>query len=237
MPPAVSASGCVTKQARCPGQKTLGSSGGFTLLELVISFAIIALIVLIIAAAMRLAYQSVEAGEKTANFLERVRGAVSVITAQVQSQIPLTHTEDAEKTFYFEGERERMTLATNYSIWGREKGYALVTYRIESDADGKKTMIATENTIGVDSPRETTLLTGCDSLYFEYFYKGPTAEKGSWVEEWTDKTSVPEKIFLHLILGKRDLSMIIPMRTASAARSEKPAAPAAVPLSMGGKTP
>lgn len=201
------------------------SDRGFTLLELLISFSIIALIVLIIAGAMRLAYHSVESGEKRAEFLERFRGSISLINSQVQSEVPLTYTDDAEKKLYFIGERELLTLATNYSIWGREKGYVVVTYRIEADDSGKKTMTATEQTIGMESPRETKLLSGFDEIYFEYFYKGPTDEKGSWTDRWTEKTSVPEKMFLHLVLDKKDFSMIIPMRTAAVPPSEA-AAPA-----------
>ena len=156
------------------------SDKGFTLLELLISFSIIALIVLIIAGAMRLAYHSVESGEKRADFLERLRGSISIVNAQVQSQVPLTYTDDAEKKFYFTGERELLTLSTNYSIWGREKGYVIVTYKVEADDGGKKTITATEQTIGIENSRETKLLTGFDEIYFEYFYKGPTDEKGSW---------------------------------------------------------
>lgn len=201
------------------------SERGFTLLELLISFSIIALIVLIIAGAMRLAYHSVESGEKRAEFLERFRGSVSLMNAQVQSQFPLTYTDDAEKKLYFVGERELLTLATNYSIWGREKGYAVVTYRVETGDSGKKSITATEQTIGIESQRQTRLLTGFDEIYFEYFYKGPTDEKGSWTDRWTEKESVPEKMLLHLVLDKKDFSMIIPMRTAAVPPSQA-AAPA-----------
>ncbi len=54
-----------------------------------------------------------------------------------------------------------------------------------------------------------------DKIYFEYFYKGPTDEKGSWVDSWTDDSMIPEKIKLHLVSRDRDFSMIIPLRTAS----------------------
>ncbi len=225
------------KGQRNPGTQHL-SDRGFTLLELLISFSIIALIVLIIAGAMRLAYHSVESGEKRAEYLERLRGSIALINAQVQSQVPLTYADDAEKKLYFTGERELMTLATNYSIWGREKGYAVVTYRVEADSTGKKMITASERTIGLDSPRETKLLTGFDEIYFEYFFKGPTDEKGSWTDRWTETTAVPEKMLLHLVLDKKDFSMIIPMRTAAIPPSQA-AAPAGPvpPPPAGGRRP
>ncbi|MBA4373793.1 MAG: hypothetical protein C0402_13150 [Thermodesulfovibrio sp.] len=225
-------------RSRIPGRTGAycRSDKGFTLLELLISFSIIALIVLIIAGAMRLAYHSVESGEKRTEYLERLRGSVSIINAQIQSQVPLTYTDDAEKKFYFVGERELVTLSTNYSIWGREKGYAVVTYRVETDGNNKKTIMATEKTIGMESLREARLLTGFDEIYFEYFYKGPTDEKGSWTDRWTDKTSVPEKMLLHMVVDKKDFSMIIPMWTAALPLSQA-AAPAGtvIPPPKGGK--
>ena len=39
-----------------------------------------------------------------------------------------------------------------------------------------------------------------NALLVEYFYKGPTDEKGDWIEEWTDDTAIPIKIRLNLIL-------------------------------------
>lgn len=214
------------------------SDRGFTLLELLISFSIIALIVLIIAGAMRLAYHSVESGEKRAEFLERFRGSISLINAQVQSQAPLTYTDDAEKKLYFTGERELLTLATNYSIWGREKGYAVVTYRVVADDSGRKSITATEQTIGIEGLRETKLLSGFDEIYFEYFYKDPTDEKGSWTDHWTEKTAVPEKMFLHLVLDKKDFSMIIPMWTAVVPPSQVAAPAGTVPTPpQGGRRP
>lgn len=200
---------------RCRAGAPFRGEQGFTLLELLISFAIIALIVLIIAGAMRLAYHSVESGEKRTEFLERLRGSFSIITAQIQSQAPLTYLDDAEKKFYFAGEREMMKFATNYSIWGREKGYALVTYRVELDSNSKKSITAAEQTIGVENLQETKLLIGFDEIYFEYYYKDPTEEKGSWTDHWTEKTSVPDKVLLHLVSDKKDFSMIVPMRTAA----------------------
>jgi general secretion pathway protein J len=198
----------------------LRTSAGFTLLELIISFSIIALIVVIIAGAMRLAHHSVESGEKKAETLERTRASIGIINAQIQSQVPLSYMDDAKKKYYFQGDREFMQLSTNYSIWGREKGFTIVKYRIESDNNGKKMIIASENTIGIESSRETKLLTGIDKISFEYFYKGPTDEKGAWIEKWTEESSIPEKIRLNLVIAGKDFSMIIPMRTVSSRVSQ-----------------
>src|SRR4030042_4056974 len=106
-----------------------------------------------------------------------------------------------------------MQFSTNYSIWGGEKGYVIVTYKVESGDYGKQALYASENIVGIEEERETKLLDAFDGIYFEYFYKDPTEEEGKWVEQWTDDVYIPEKVKLHLIEGTRDFSMIIPFRT------------------------
>ncbi|MEW6416514.1 MAG: prepilin-type N-terminal cleavage/methylation domain-containing protein [Nitrospirota bacterium] len=187
---------------------------GFTLLELTISISIIGIIILIIAGAMRLGARSVASGEKKIESLERIRTSLNIIDSQIQSEIPLTYyDEEGGRKYYFKGDREFMQFPTNYSIWGGEKGYVIVTYKVESGDYGKKALYASENIVGIEDGRETKLLDAFDGIYFEYFYKDPTEEEGEWVEQWTDDVNIPEKVRLHLVEGTRDLSMIIPFRT------------------------
>ena len=188
------------------------SSAGFTILELTISISLIGLIVLIMVGAMRLGSRSIDSGEKKIESLERTRSSLSILDSQIQSQIPLTYDDEGTKKYYFIGERELLQFATNYSIWGGEKGYVIVTYKIGSDNSGKQALYASENIIGLNNNREAKLSNTFDTIYFEYFYKDPTEEEGKWIEQWTDDGNIPEKVRIHLIEGTKDLSMIIPMR-------------------------
>jgi prepilin-type N-terminal cleavage/methylation domain-containing protein len=197
--------------------------GGFTLLELLISFAILGIIVVIVASAMKVGVQAVTKGEKKMNSTYRFRTSLNIIEAQIQSQSGLTYEDNGEQKRYFKGDGESLQLSTNYSIWTGSKGYVVVSYTIETDNQGKQSLKATENVIGMDNPRETTLFNPMDKIFFEYFYKGPTDEKGSWVQTWTDDATVPEKVKLHLVSGERDFSMIIPLRTAASQNSAAPA--------------
>jgi prepilin-type N-terminal cleavage/methylation domain-containing protein len=185
---------------------------GFTLLELIISFAIIGIIIVIIIGAMRLGLRSVDSGEKRMESLERFRTSLNIIDSQIQSEIPLTYVEDANTKYYFKGEREFMQFSTNYSIWGGEKGYVIVTYTVESGENSKQVLHASENLVGLEAKRDTKLFDNFEKIYFEYFFKDPAEEEGTWVEQWTDDVNIPEKVRLHLIEGTRDLSIIIPFR-------------------------
>ena len=188
------------------------SSTGFTLLELTVSIAMIGIIILIIAGAMRLGLRSVDSGEKRIESLERIRASLNIIDSQIQSAIPLTYDEEGIKKYYFKGEREFMQFSTNYSIWGGEKGYVITAYKVEPGDNGKQVLYASENIVGIEGKRKTKLFDTFEIIYFEYFFKDPTEEEGEWVEQWTDDVTIPEKVRLHLVEGTRDLSMIIPLR-------------------------
>jgi hypothetical protein len=161
---------------------------------------------------MRLGTRSIDSGEKKIESLERTRSSLNILDSQIQSQIPLTYDDEGTKKIFFIGQREFLQFTTNYSIWCGEKGYVVVTYKIDSDKSGKQALYASENIIGLDSNREVKLSNTFDTIYFEYFYKDPTEEEGKWIEQWMDDVSIPGKIRIHLIEGTKDFSMIIPMR-------------------------
>lgn len=220
------------------------SRDGFTLLELTISITLIGIIVLIVTGATRLGFRSVDSGEKKIEALERLRSSLNIIDSQIQSETPLTYSDDnGDRKYYFKGDSETMQFTTNYSVWSGQMGYVLVTYRIASNGYGKQVLYVSENSIGIDNKREAKLLDTFNEIYFEYFYKDPTEEQGSWVRQWTDETSIPEKVKLHLIEGIKDLSMIIPMRSkgslAPSIQSQLPTsiqAPSPIQRTPGGAT-
>ena len=217
-----------------PGRPTkqmdfLGSRPGFTLLELMISISMLVIIMVIISGAMRLASRSITAGERKVESLERLRTSLSIINAQVQSETPLMYSEQgAQSTLgtqspqtvqgaplksYFKGSRNSLQLSTNYSIWGGQKGHVIVSYRVETDLAGKRSLYASEHIIGIEASRETKLLEGFDDIGFEYSDKAlVVGEPGTWVQEWTNDTTTPSKIRLYLLSGSKERWMILPLR-------------------------
>ena len=188
------------------------SDRGFTLLEMLIAITLVATIILIIAGAVRLSYRSVNSGERKMESLERFRASLTIIDAQIQCGLPLTYDNMGTKRVYFEGGRDSMRIATNYSIWGGKRGYVIVEYRVVQDQAGKLNLIAMESPIGATNKQQTTLLVGLDRLYFEYFFKDVTEEEGQWADQWTDETKTPQKIRMVMVSGRREISLIIPMR-------------------------
>lgn len=192
----------------------LKSCRGFTLLELIISITMIAIIVSILGGVMRLGYRSLESGEKKIEHLERIRASLTVIEAQVQSSFPFPYVEEGEgeSKYYFTGERHLLQFPTNYSLWGGNTGYVIATYAVDTDQDGRQSLHVTENIIGTEGSYETKLSEAFDAIYFEYFFLDPTEETGEWKEEWTDTTRTPSKVRLHFIRETGDIVYTVQMR-------------------------
>ena len=198
---------------RDPRPAQLRCRRGFTLLELLISITMLVIIIVMIGGAMRLGSRSVAAGEKRVESLERLRTSLSLMNAQIQSGLPLKVDEQGASRYYFQGDNKSLQLSTNYSIWGGQRGYVIVNYRVERADSGKETLYASEQIVGIEASRETKLLEAFDDIGFEYFEKGgPGEEQGTWVEAWTDDSLIPSKIRLHLLSGMKERWMIIPIR-------------------------
>jgi general secretion pathway protein J len=196
-----------------PQMDSLRSRLGFTLLELMISISMLVIIIVIISGAMRLASRSISAGEKKVEALERLRTSLSVMNAQIQSGVPLMYSDLGAQKSYFKGDRTSLQLATNYSIWGGQKGHVIVNYRVETDRSGKRSLYASEHIVGIEASKETKLLDGFDDIGFEYFQRGLTVgEPGAWVQDWTTDAAIPSKIRLYLLSGSKERLMVLPVR-------------------------
>lgn len=192
------------------------SNKGFTLLELLISITLIGIIVVILAGAMRLGSRSIASGEKKIEQLDRLRATINFLDSQIQSLLPISREVEGETKTYFVGERELLQFSTNYSVWGGEKGYVIVTYTVKTNNEGKQDLYISESIIGIDFTRETKLIGNFDRIYFEYYYVEPIVEKtkqqGVWVDHWEDELSIPEKILCHFVYGNEDLAILVPVR-------------------------
>lgn len=209
---------------RMPGAKSrLADCRGFTLLELMISILLLAVIVSIAGVAMRLACRSVSAGEIKMERLERFRSSISIIEAQLESRMPLVFIVDGNRQSSFTGDREMLQFTTNYSIWNGRQGYVLVKYQVERDRDGKKFLRATERLIGAEKPNETVLFNSLDDISFEYFFRDVAAEEGRWMEAVPQELAFPEKTRVNLVYEAKKYSFTVVSRVMGSA-----AAPGAV---------
>jgi prepilin-type N-terminal cleavage/methylation domain-containing protein len=167
---------------------------GFTLLELLISIVMMVMIVVIAGGAMRLGAKAVVAGEKGTEALERYRMTLWILNSQIQSHVPLSWVDKGVKTFYFNGEKKTMTIATNYSIWGGLRGHTVVTYNAVNNEEGTQALHASERIAGMESSRDVKMLDGLQDIEFSYYLEAVGDEEGKWVESWAEDAVMPGMI-------------------------------------------
>jgi hypothetical protein len=166
------------------------------------------LVIGIMSGALSLASQSLNRGSGRINNLERVKTSFSLVESQIQSLFVSQYVDQGEKKNLFSGQKDRLLFSTNYSIWGGIKGNTLVEYAVEVDDKGKQYVKVTENTIGLETKRDTVLFTGYDKIFFQYFLTDISGE-GKWADEWPkEETGIPEKININLIAGAKNMSLV-----------------------------
>jgi prepilin-type N-terminal cleavage/methylation domain-containing protein len=187
------------------------TEAGFTLLELLIAMTLFLLIIVILGGSLRLGFRSIDAAEKKMDVLERFRTSFGIITAQLQSSVPLTHEEEGTKKYYLKGDATNLQFATNYSIWGGEKGCVIVTYRLEAADKGKLSLYASERSVGMEEMQEVKLFDDLKALSFSYFGREVTEEDGKWTEEWSDDTRYPEQLKVNLSRDRGEAKILVPL--------------------------
>jgi general secretion pathway protein J len=197
------------------------NSRGFTLLELLISVTMLALITGIMGWTLNMAHRTLDKGERKIHYLERVKASFSLVESQILSLFPYQYDDEGEKKLFFSGGKYKLMFASNYSLWRGTRGNTFVTYEIQTNEKGKQTLKITEQVIGLESKNETTLFDDCIGINFEYFLKN-ALEEGRWVVQWpADEKGLPEKIKINIACGAKNSALMVnpPVRPAVALAS------------------
>ena len=179
---------------------------------------LLVLIVVITMGAMRIGSRSVAAGEKKMEDQERLRTVLSMIDAQIQSQVPLTYEEEGNRKYYFRGDAKTLRFSTNYSIWGGQRGYVIVEYKVEADDSGKDVLHVSEQIPGVEGQWNARLI-DANGISFDYFYRDPTEQEGKWLETLSEETVIPEKVRIRMARKTGNVSLALPVRVQRAMAS------------------
>lgn len=167
---------------------------GFTLLELLISITMLAVIAGIMGWSLNMAHRTLYKGEKKIRYLERERVSFTLIESQILSLFPYQYDDEGEKKLFFAGSKDKLTFTSNYSLWRGTRGNIRVTYDIQTNAKGRQFLRITEQIIGLEEKNETILYDNCAGINFEYFLKNAFGE-GKWVDQWpAEEKGLPDKI-------------------------------------------
>jgi len=206
-------------------KKGKGASG-FTLLELIVTFTILSLVVVMILGALRLGSASWERGEERVDKVQKKRIVFDLLSQQMKSSFPYRiKSQKAEADFLaFLGERTSLRFVSAFSIRARrQEGLVFVIYKVEEErASGKILKIYEKRVLNKNFLEETpdeeqffTLTDGLSDLYFEYFDEGEGEDtSGEWVESWDtkEKKALPSQVKITVTWKekKAELEMALP---------------------------
>jgi general secretion pathway protein J len=159
------------------------SSGGFTLVELLIAFTIVALIMGILVGAMRLGIRSWEKGHERVNEYQRLRAT----TEQIAEDIRSAFQADGKKVTSFLGDSDKLTFHTatrGLRPQSNRYGTRRVSYYV--DEDGR---LVLEETYPFDEKvkggTKAILYDGAEKIAFRYYQT--RVNKQGWVNRWDSK--------------------------------------------------
>ena len=209
---------------------------GFTLLELLVSTALTAIVLTLLTSGLRLTEAAWLRGSERVRTMQQTLAEDEAIQAQVSSAIPRQLTTQFEQRQLqlttFQGNAREARFFSNYS-WqgGRNSGLWLVSYRVIHESDDKERLVVSEQGFSSEQQLAAFLLgsqpsTGSGFPYgeladhIELFYLRPSSpgSPAAWVQEWKcddqKQKQLPRGVRVHWQSAKqeRDLTLVIPVR-------------------------
>jgi len=187
------------------------STAGFTLLELIITFTILSLMLVMIFGAMRLGSSSWDRGEETAERYQRMRIVIKLLSQQLKSAYPYKLKAQKAEADYIVclGEGDSLRFVSAFSLLARRpEGLVYVIYRVgEKGSAGKTLKVYEKRVLNKDFMEETPddekfslLLEDLSDFRFEYFEAEEDEDKegegGEWVKAWDgkEKKELPREV-------------------------------------------
>jgi len=179
---------------RCPD---LCSKKGFTLVELLLSVAILSLIVMILGGAFRLVVRSWQKGEEEVEEFRKTRIVLDRIAEQIKSIYPYRIRKDEKWIIALQGEPHTLQCVSPLSLQSPlVSGLIWVRYSLEDEGiQGENFLVQEGMVAGNDffpgSADESdqdevkmVLLSEVEDLTFEYLVSLKDAPKGEWQTRW-----------------------------------------------------
>ena len=199
---------------------------GFTLLELMLSLAIMGVVLLIIFGALRIGTRAWEKGEKDVAVHQRQRAVLDLLSRQIASAC-IYEIKVGDDAFYFRGSEGTMEFVSRSPIVpGARTGVVFVKYMIlEGDGEGRKQLKLYEKDAGflkeedVQSQRDEdlfTLISGIQDLQFEYLKGGEDNSETDWQASWDPSEEKGLPLAVKIVLNQDEetapINLIVPIR-------------------------
>lgn len=155
-------------------------SGGFTLLELILSMTILSLVTLIIGSGFRLGIKAWEKGESETTETQKLRALSGVLSQDLKSAFPYEIKLDDEKTLVFEGTEDSLLFVTSSADY-LEGGFKWVRYSYDEGILSVSSGVMPDKKFQDSLNKEPEIIDDeLEEVTFEYLGGADDDWKGSW---------------------------------------------------------
>jgi general secretion pathway protein J len=165
------------------------STVGFTLIEVVLALTIFALMGTILYGAFFLGHRAVEKSQGSFESNQKLRSFGDLLGSYIRSTYPY-RVSPQDPTFFFEGEEDRLTFVSSYSLAMGGRGMAKVHISLENKENGAETVRLEENVpvrLGDESGeygQHNGAVLQEGAREFRLAYLNPQVEEEKWEERW-----------------------------------------------------
>jgi general secretion pathway protein J len=183
---------------------------GFTLLEVLISFTLIALILTIMYSGLQMVHRSSSNG---AYYLEKVtemRSAQLFLRRQLTNMLPATIKKDEKNqaNIVFYGAEHRMSFVANLPAYIQHGGPYINTFSLE-EINGENALVFSFKPLHSPNPARVTLepemlVDGVKSLRFQYRGRDGQHKPAPWQDVWDKPEKIPSLIRISVESKEKD---------------------------------
>jgi general secretion pathway protein J len=201
-----------------------GRLRGFTLIEVIVSLALLAFALALTFGTLRGATRATERSEATAVRTERLRAVQGFLRAQIGAAMPIAYEVEPStgEAWYLRGERDKVEFVGAMPGYLSRGGPYLQTFELQRGGKGLQLvfsyqLLTTEGPIAREREPKV-LLDGIADGQFEFRTIDASGKAGDWQDDWQARGQIPPLLRLKLRFDderRRWPDFVVPLRLGS----------------------
>jgi prepilin-type N-terminal cleavage/methylation domain-containing protein len=194
------------------------AEGGFTLVELLVSLALLVVMLALVSNSLRFGRRAWEASDQIEQ-TQSVAAFRSLLRQRLVEALPLVSSdEQGVQTATFQGTSERLAFASPLpSRAGQLAGLSLTTLSApRSSAAGRQLMLEFKRLIGANSPATSdgpapAVIDNIGALTIRYYGRAERGGEPEWFEDWQGRSTLPSLVGIDVQFGRGDARVWSPL--------------------------
>jgi general secretion pathway protein J len=183
--------------------------GGFTLIELVVAMALLAVMLLLLYSGLNFSVRSWDAADVNGKRTADRRIGENFLRRELSELFPMRWIEPTALKFAFEGERDHLRFVSSRPAGLAQGGLSLVGLEVQDEGGGsrKRNLVMRrampddeqKSFAPLDKAEATVMISGVESVRFEYFGAENDFTPPQWSDTWKPANRIPEAIRMHVV--------------------------------------